>query len=141
MDMILALLVVGVIGIVAIIITYVITKRILSLEVNELEARNEILETQHVEVGQQLSELMKLKEQADERLFNLDKYLAVAISEKELKYQEIARLEQQIDYDRTCKEQLQLRIQEAEKMQIKTEIELSAAKRIIEEYGNKSKVG
>jgi hypothetical protein len=139
MDMLLSLLGVGVIGIIAIIITYVITKRILSLEVNELEARNEILETQHIEVGQQLSELMKLKERADERLFNLDKYLTLAVSEKEMTYQQITKLERQIEHERDLKAQLELRIQEAGKLQTKAETELSEAKKIIAYYQNKSK--
>jgi hypothetical protein len=114
----------GVAIVIAIIITYVATKKKFSLFVHELEVRNEALELRHIEVNQQLSELMKIKEQADERLFNIDKYLAVAIAEKELIYQQIAKLEQQIEHDREWKEKLQWKIQEAGKLQTNVETEL-----------------
>jgi hypothetical protein len=127
----------GVAIVIAIIITYVATKKKFSLNVHELEVRNEALEIRHREALLQLSELMKIKEEADERLFNLDKYLAVAISEKELTYDQIAKLEQQIEKDSHVKEQLQLNIQEAGKLQIKAETELSEARKVIEEYQNK----
>jgi hypothetical protein len=123
--------------IIPIVITYVITKNKISLKVHDLEARNEFLEMQHVEVSLQVSELMKLKEQADERLFHMDKYLAVAISEKELTFDQISKLEQQIEKDSRVKEQLQLNIQEAGKLQMKAETELSEARKVIEEYQNK----
>jgi hypothetical protein len=134
MNMLLLLAIIVAVGTIAVIITHVITKRKIDSRVYELEIRNEALEIRHIEAGQQLSELMKLKEQADERLFNLDKYLAVAISEKELTYQQITRLERQIEHERDLKVQLEFRMQEAGKLQTKAETELSEAKKIIERY-------
>jgi chromosome segregation ATPase len=136
MNLLLGIAIVIVVGIIAIIIAYVNIKNKVSSKVYELEARNEILETQYIEVGQQLCELMKLKEQADERLFNLDKYVGVAMAEKELTYQQINRLEQQIEHDKELMEQLQFGIQEAGKLQTKAESELCEAKTIIENYQN-----
>ena len=115
MDMLLVASIVIMFGIISIIITHVITRNKLSAKVHELAVRNEALELKHLEAGQQLSELMKLKEQADERLFNLDKYLAVAIREKELTYEQISKLEQRMKEEKELKEQLQLKIQQMEK--------------------------
>jgi hypothetical protein len=137
MSVLLYLAIVGLAVIITSMLTHVVTKRKLSSKVYQLEVRNEGLELRHIEVNQQLFELMKIKEQADERLFNLDKYLAVAISEKELTYDQIAKLEQQIERDSRVKELLQLNIQEAGKLQIKAETELSEARKVIEEYQNK----
>ncbi len=139
MNMILFIVAIVVVGIIAIIITHVVTKRRIGSRAHALEVRNEALEIRQIEVCQQLSELRKLKEQADERLFNLDKYLAVAVSEKEMTYQQIAKLERQIEHERIIKEQLESKIQEAGKLQTKAETELSEAKKIIQDYQNKLK--
>jgi hypothetical protein len=137
MNMSLFILMFLVVAIIVTFITHVITRIKISSRVHELEARNEVLEMQHIEVGLQLAELRKIKEQADERLFNMDKYLAVAIAQKELTSEQIAALQQQIERDRNLKEQLQLKIQEAGKLQMKAETELSEARKVIEEYQNK----
>lgn len=114
MDILLVATVIITVGIISIIVTHAVTRNHLKAKVHELAVRNEALELQHVEAGQQLSELMKLKEQADQRIFNLDKYLAVAIREKELTYEQICKLEQRMKEEKELKEQLQLKIQQME---------------------------
>jgi hypothetical protein len=137
MNMLLFILMILVVTIIVTFITHVITRNKITSRVHELEAKNEVLEMQHIEVGLQLSELMKLKEQADERLFNMDKYLAVAIAQKELTSEQISSLQKQIERDMDLKEQLQIKIHQAGKLQMKAETELSEARKVIEEYQNK----
>jgi chromosome segregation ATPase len=115
MDILLVAAVIIIFGILSVVITHAITRSKLSAKVHELSVRNEALELKHDEAGTQLSELMKLKEQADERLFHLDKYLAVAIREKELTYEQISKLEQQMQEEKEIKKKLQLKIQQLEK--------------------------
>src|SRR6478609_1395362 len=110
MNLFLLLGIIILITIVSVIVTRFSTKKKFSGKLYELQVRNEVLELRQAEVSQQLSELMKLKEQADQRLFNLDKYLAVAIREKELTYEQISKLEQRMQEEKEIKEQLQFKI-------------------------------